>query len=134
MTQTPRYFNSRKIRLIIAAFAGLFAAICLGIWSAKRHLAIIIDWSFLLPFAGFIAAAISFGMPILDWVSKRHAVIDEKHESFDARADALDARANALEGKIRHLENLLERSAAEREDLLGRIIRHEITYKAFIKK
>lgn len=120
MTPIPPYFNRRKIKYIVIAFCTLFAIVCFGAWWAKRREIITLDWSFTLPFIGFLAASISLGIPVADWISKRHSAIDD--------------RLDALETKVDTLVSLSHRSQIERDDLRGRIIRHEVTYRAFLNK
>lgn len=120
MTQTPPFLHNQKTKFIGMFVCGLFAFICFGAWAGERYGRINVDWSFLLPLAGFVAVAIPLGITVNDWITK-------KQTAFEKTIDELQAQ-------VRILELNSETSRIERDHLKGRIIRLEVTYSAFLDK
>lgn len=119
-TQTQPYFSRKRVRRLIFIVGSLFALLCLIAWVIKRFADVNFDWSFLLPLLGLTSSIFPIGTAIVDWFEKRLSSIDE-------RLDMVESAVKALEKKIEIMDN-------ERYDLKGKIIRLEITYKAFINK
>ena len=120
MTQSQRYFNKKKVRNLVLVVGTSFALLCFTAWIVKSFTKIHFDWSFLLPFVGLLSSSFPLGTSIIDWFEKRLA--------------SVDGRLDDLESVVKVLEKKLEASDTERYELKGKILRLEVTYRAFLKK
>lgn len=120
MTQTQPYFNKKKIRQLFFIFGLFFSVICLVAWLIKGYSNIHFDWSVFLPFVGIFSGFFPVATSVIDWFEKKTAAINN--------------RLNSLELSLRALEEKSRQAEEEREEVRGRLIRLEITYKSFLDK